>query len=454
MSTLKWKGNKNWETFYHGAFENVKADLRNIVLATNNMAAAVRNRVRRDKNLSDLHSAEQARTNLNLIDDCSSAKMGSSPHHHDTRYMPKINDILKRIGELEDQISELSCQGMYEVKEVWLAGDTYFDGNQDDQYYWMGWGILDYDAVIRDYIEPHVMRHYVGQKYEMTFRVTATMHIRKEDPSHSAKSIRAKLVLNTGTMGYENDGSPGDAWSGGGSTTTLSIPETSLSYSRTITMYKSTDVVPPVYMGLLTPKSNWEDSNIVYEGGRFDVYLTKLRIDDKDVKLGVESNLMPKSSIHIVESEYDDSMHSDDGEYYWIGWGVVSDDDVLREFVEPHIIGEAKGQRYDVTFRIRMTMQVKNPSGQIGIVIANPTDPNNGNPADAWKLSQKKSISTRTDLEMTKTIRLNKSFSGTKTDFYIGAIVKGNATWEYQGGRIDIWLEGVKIDGVEQKLGE
>lgn len=129
MATIKWKNKKFWETFYYGAFENIKADLRNIIKAINNMAAAVRMRCRRDKNLSDLYSAPDGRVNLRLINDCSA--LSKAPHHHDSRYIPLINqeiaarksedDALSReIDELASRIGNLKecfCDGSCEDKD-------------------------------------------------------------------------------------------------------------------------------------------------------------------------------------------------------------------------------------------------------------------------------------------------------------------------------------------------
>lgn len=168
MATLKWKNDDHWETFFYGAFENIKADLKNIIKAINNSAAAIRMRCRRDKNLSDVYSAEDSRwnlgfqgndhsneagkmgkswhhhddhhlvisknlsdvanksdgrKNLQLINDCSdSSRLGSTTHHHDSRYLPYIGDIWgsdgistphditniwKKLAELEDSIEEM-----------------------------------------------------------------------------------------------------------------------------------------------------------------------------------------------------------------------------------------------------------------------------------------------------------------------------------------------------------
>ena len=89
MAIIKWYEDKDkWLTFYHGAFENIKADLKNIITAINNTAAAVRMRCRRDKNLSDIYDAAEGRINLQLINDCSA--LPQAPHHHDSRYVPMI----------------------------------------------------------------------------------------------------------------------------------------------------------------------------------------------------------------------------------------------------------------------------------------------------------------------------------------------------------------------------
>lgn len=123
MATIKWKNKNNWETFYYGAFENIKADLRNIIKAINNMAAAVRMRCRRDKNLSDIYNAAEGRINLGLIGDCSAlppsgASGRASNHHHDSRYIPLIekeererkaedDKLMSQIKDLESRLSNL-----------------------------------------------------------------------------------------------------------------------------------------------------------------------------------------------------------------------------------------------------------------------------------------------------------------------------------------------------------
>lgn len=151
MGTLKWKNkDNNWETFYYGAFENIKADLRNIVKAINNSAAAIRMRCRRDKNLSDIYDAAAGRTNLQLINDCSA--LPKAPHHHDSRYIPKIqaeararqseDDALwEAIGSLQDEVDDTKksvkkMQDDEEKKKAASGGEV----NQDlgNGYFYIG----------------------------------------------------------------------------------------------------------------------------------------------------------------------------------------------------------------------------------------------------------------------------------------------------------------------------
>lgn len=63
MALLKWKNATDWVTFY---------------------ADAIRNRLRRDLNLSDLLDKQVARTNLELFGD------NNHTHYHDDRYLPLI----------------------------------------------------------------------------------------------------------------------------------------------------------------------------------------------------------------------------------------------------------------------------------------------------------------------------------------------------------------------------
>lgn len=478
MATLKWKNGQQWETFFYGAFENIKADLKNVIVAINNAAAAIRNRCRRDKNLSDLTNPSDGRKNLKLIDDCSdSNRLGETTHHHDSRYIPKINTIWGSDGErpphdithVWQEISTLNeliengwGESMIPVKQVWLAGEEYL-GDFDNDYYWMGWGILDYDTVIADYIEPHLMFGTVGQKYQITFKITATAYARR-DPDHpgSVSAPQGKVVVNGGTLGYENGGSAADAWSGAGQSKTMSFSgPTKYSFSNTITMYKSAEVVPPLYIGFMSPKAQWDRGGVIWDGGRFDVYITKVVVDDKEAKLGVNANKVSRKSIHIAESKFDSAMQDDD--YYWIGWGVTDHDAVINEFIEPYILSGAQGQQYEATLRLRATMQAtKHPDnstsnrGQMGIILEN-YNYGEGTAADAWRRSSKKTLGyPRTDFEVRRTFTFTKSVGEHKNGFYMGTIGP-KSTWDeysqYQGGRIDIWLEGLKIDGVEEKIG-
>ncbi len=523
MATLKWKNDENWETFYYGAFENIKADLRNIITAINNAAAAIRMRCRRDKNLSDLYSASEGRKNLELIGDCSdeakrlgttfhhhdahhlvkaknlsdvksveesrynlnfqgndhskeAGKMGKSWHHHDGEYIPIINALKERINELEKDVENGMGSGMISIKQVWLAGDEY-RGTFGGGYYWLGWGLTgrDWDVVIRDFVEPYLMYGVVGQKYEVTFKITATIYASKEDGT-SPRTPYGKAIVNSGVKGYENGGDPEDAWKGAGQQKTLNVGQknkgggqTKFSFSNTITMYKSSDVVPPLYIGWISPFDAWDgDNGIIYDGGRFDTYITRVVVDGKEAKLGVESDLVPRQTVHIAESEWNPDMHGDgeDGHYYWIGWGVTDHDTVISDFIEPYIVSGAKGQSYEVTFRLRCTIQAKKKEGytgsnrgQMGAVLLNMgNDWDRVSLKDCYNSSNKKSIGDRTNWEVVKTLTFNKSinYSNNKAWYAMGVIGPENVWSEfndYQGGRIDLWIEKVKIDGVEEKIG-
>lgn len=105
MATLKWKNNKYWETFFYGAFNRLKLYVKNIIKSINNAASAVRMRCRRDKNLSDIYDDSKGRINLELINDCSALSRAS--HHHDSRYIPMINDMVRNRKNGDDEIRSL-----------------------------------------------------------------------------------------------------------------------------------------------------------------------------------------------------------------------------------------------------------------------------------------------------------------------------------------------------------
>ena len=81
MAILKWqKGANEWVQLY---------------------GSTLRNRLRRDKNLSDLTNATEAKKNLGLYGDV-------SDHHHDSRYLPMIQTLDGKLStEIEDRKSNL-----------------------------------------------------------------------------------------------------------------------------------------------------------------------------------------------------------------------------------------------------------------------------------------------------------------------------------------------------------
>ena len=109
MAIIKWKDNKLWTTFYYGAFQNIKAQIKNSYVAINNLAKAIRMRCRRDKNLSDIYDPAAGRTNLQLINDCSA--LAKAPHHHDSRYIPLIEKE-ERERKAEDEKLWASINGL------------------------------------------------------------------------------------------------------------------------------------------------------------------------------------------------------------------------------------------------------------------------------------------------------------------------------------------------------
>lgn len=79
MSVLKWqRGSSEWVTLY---------------------GTVLKNRLRKDKNLSDLESTTEAKKNLGLIGDV-------VDHHHDSRYLPRLARIEDKIDrEVADRQS-------------------------------------------------------------------------------------------------------------------------------------------------------------------------------------------------------------------------------------------------------------------------------------------------------------------------------------------------------------
>lgn len=106
MAVLKWYDHaKKWETFFYGTFQRLFLDIKNIKIALNNAAKATRVRFRRDKNLSEIPDAAAGRTNLELINDCSA--LSRAPHHHDARYIPKIEAEINRAKAAEAEIQAM-----------------------------------------------------------------------------------------------------------------------------------------------------------------------------------------------------------------------------------------------------------------------------------------------------------------------------------------------------------
>lgn len=79
MSLLKWKVDKNnWFTFY---------------------VDAIKNRLRRDKNLSDVFDVAESRKNLEIIGD------NNQTHFHDNRYIPIIDELRSKTKADLDTLS-------------------------------------------------------------------------------------------------------------------------------------------------------------------------------------------------------------------------------------------------------------------------------------------------------------------------------------------------------------
>ena len=73
MALLKWqRGNNDWVVLYGNIMQN---------------------RLRRDRNLSDLANSTEAKKNLGLFGDV-------TDHYHDARYMPLINSLR---GDLQEE---------------------------------------------------------------------------------------------------------------------------------------------------------------------------------------------------------------------------------------------------------------------------------------------------------------------------------------------------------------
>ena len=92
MATYKWCYDPNkWYTVYKQTFYNIVTDIKHVYSILGRVAKYLGNRCRRDKNLYDLDSAEDARYNLELINDCSpeANRLGISPHHHDSRHLKR-----------------------------------------------------------------------------------------------------------------------------------------------------------------------------------------------------------------------------------------------------------------------------------------------------------------------------------------------------------------------------
>ena len=92
MATYKWCYDPNkWYTLYKQTFYNIVTDIKHVYSILGRVAKYLGNRCRRNKNLYDLDSAEDARYNLELINDCSpeANRLGISPHHHDSRHLKR-----------------------------------------------------------------------------------------------------------------------------------------------------------------------------------------------------------------------------------------------------------------------------------------------------------------------------------------------------------------------------
>ena len=75
---IKIKNGKDWLTFY---------------------AEYILNRLRRDRNLSDVNSVSEARKNLEIIGD------NNTTHFHDSRYLPKIDAVKELINKVSNSFS-------------------------------------------------------------------------------------------------------------------------------------------------------------------------------------------------------------------------------------------------------------------------------------------------------------------------------------------------------------
>jgi len=127
MATLNWKHDKDtWLTFYMGAFNKMKLCLKNCIAAINNLKKSIVLRCRFNKNLSDIYDAAAGRTNLELIDDVT--RLTRASHHHDSRYIPKIEAERRRAEAVEQEIRDY----ILSLKECGCDGDCGTAPKDDD----------------------------------------------------------------------------------------------------------------------------------------------------------------------------------------------------------------------------------------------------------------------------------------------------------------------------------
>lgn len=111
--TIKWYNGKKWETFFAGAFQRIKLDLKNIIHAINRMGEVTKVSGHRYKNLSDLYNVSTARSNLNCVNDMSLLSDGVHTHDDFKKKLEKEEKrALKQLQADIDYVNSLTpCPG-------------------------------------------------------------------------------------------------------------------------------------------------------------------------------------------------------------------------------------------------------------------------------------------------------------------------------------------------------